>query len=106
MCFHTQCEGPGGLAAPAMLSPTPFISRSPPSLSHPFPPYRMPLAHWATRLLLPFLVAAQASAAMRTHCLNSGWSIAGAGRSVTADLPAYALEALAADGQVPDPLHG
>jgi anti-sigma-K factor RskA len=38
--------------------------------------------------------------------LDAGWTIAGAGRTVTADLPAYALDALAKDGQVPDPLHG
>jgi len=40
------------------------------------------------------------------HPLNAAWTISGAGRTVTADLPVYALEALVADGQVPDPLHG
>ena len=69
----------------------------------------MPLAPRAIRLCL--LVASACALAapastMRTHSLNANWSIAGAGRSVTADLPAYALEALAADGQVPDPLYG
>lgn len=71
---------------------------------------RLPL-----RAALPLILSTLASAAMAAHhhksspltaSLNANWSISGAGRSVTSDLPIYALEALVADGQVPDPLHG
>ena len=41
-------------------------------------------------------------------CLNDGWTVASAcgKHSVPATLPAYALEALADAGAVPDPLVG
>jgi hypothetical protein len=77
----------------------------------------MPPPAWAALLPLLLTLAAPAvTPAMAApaaghhhpavHSLNAGWIISGAGRTVTADLPVYALEALVADGQVPDPLQG
>lgn len=89
------------------LAPTPF----------PLSILRMPPPIWAA--LLPLIIITLVAAAPppgpeamaaaqhpHVHPLNAAWTISGAGRTVTADLPVYALEALVADGQVPDPLHG